>query len=92
MTIDQRFLLDLKKGEIGSYQAFARANGVSVAYVRQLAHELAHKGYIGNVSESCGPDNCDGCPLSGGCALTPYDIWELTDKGRRFLEEESSRR
>ena len=92
MTIENRFLVDLHTGKIGSYQSFAAASGVSIPYVRQLASELARKGYIASAAESCGPTKgCDGCPLSGGCALTPYDIWELSEKGRQLVETELAR-
>jgi hypothetical protein len=85
MTIDTTFLEALRSGSAGSYQSFAAANRVSVPYVRQLARELERKGYVKNVAESCGRTACDGCPLSGGCNLTPYDIWELTDRGRSLV-------
>lgn len=88
MTIETRFLEALGAGAAASYQSFAAANKVSVRYVRQLARELERRGYVKNVAESCGQSACDGCPLSGGCSLTPYDIWELTDRGKSLIAEE----
>ena len=90
-----RRLLALIAGRQGvcSYDDLARELGVSRPLVEQLVADLLRSGCLRMAIDECVVDGCTGCPLHSCCSL-PGDIrlWQLTDRGRRWLAGRSPTR
>ena len=83
-----RRLLALIAGRQGvySYDELGRELGVSRAMVEQLVADLLRSGCLRMAVDECMVEGCTGCPLHASCSLPgSVRLWELTDKGRRWL-------
>jgi hypothetical protein len=71
-----------------SYEELARELGVSPSLVEQLVADLLRSGSLRMALDECVPEGCASCPLRTSCRLPGgVRLWELTDKGRRWLAE-----
>jgi hypothetical protein len=71
-----------------SQEELARELGVSPSLVEQLVADLLRSGCLRMAHDECAPQGCAGCPLRTSCSLPGgVRLWELTDKGRRWLAE-----
>ena len=71
----------------------ARRLGVSQELIGRLMSELLRLGCLrlGEVDE-CQPTACAGCPIHSTCEpMLGVHLWELTEKGRRWLKEPADR-
>jgi hypothetical protein len=86
-----RQLLTMIAEERGActYEQLARRLGVSQEIVEGLLGELLHLGCLrlGELKQ-CEPAACVGCHLRSACdPLLGVHLWELTEKGHRWLRE-----
>ena len=71
-----------------SYDELARELGVSRTLVEQLVADLLRSGCLRMALDECMVEGCTSCPLHSSCSLPGgARLWELTDKGRRWLAE-----
>lgn len=85
-----RRLLAIIAGRQGvvSYDELARELGVSRQLVEQLVADLLRSGCLRMAVDECVVEGCASCPLHSSCSLPGgVRLWELTDKGRRWLAE-----
>jgi hypothetical protein len=88
-----RKLLALIGGHQGvcSYDELARELDVSRPLVEQLVADLLRSGCLRMALDECVPEGCMSCPLHTSCSLPGgARLWELTDKGRRWLAQPQS--
>lgn len=88
-----RRLLALVAGHQGvcSYDELARELGVSRPLVEQLVADLLRSGCLRLAVDECVVEGCTNCPLHTSCSLPGgVRLWELTDKGRRWLSQPRS--
>jgi hypothetical protein len=71
-----------------SHEELARELGVSPSLVEQLVADLLRSGCLRMALDECVAEGCASCPLRASCSLPGgVRLWELTDKGRRWLAE-----
>lgn len=71
-----------------SYDELARELGVSRPLVEQLVAELLRSGCLRMAIDECVPEGCASCPLRTSCSLPEgVRLWQLTEKGRRWLAQ-----
>jgi len=69
-----------------SYDDLAQELGVSPPLVEQLVADLLHSGCLRMAIDECVAEGCTSCPLHTSCSLPgSVRLWQLTDKGRRWL-------
>jgi len=73
---------------VSSLDKLAREMGVPRPLARQLITDLVRTGHLRVAQEICPTAGCATCPVRPTCQpTTATGLWELTDKGRRFLVE-----
>jgi len=85
-----RRLLALIAGRQGvcSHDELARELGVSRALMEQLVADLLRSGCLRTAIDECVVEGCTSCPLHTSCSLPGgVRLWELTDRGRRWLAQ-----
>ena len=71
-----------------SYDDLARGLGVSRPLVEQLVADLIRTGCLRMAIGECLVEGCTSCSLRTSCSLPgSVRLWELTDKGRRWLAQ-----
>jgi hypothetical protein len=71
-----------------SHEELARELGVSRSLVEQLVADLLRSGCLRMALDECVAEGCASCPLRTSCSLPGgVRLWELTDKGRRWLAQ-----
>jgi FeoC like transcriptional regulator. len=86
----RRFLATIQAGDMQSLQEIARALGISLAMVLQMAKELTDKGYLQEIGSDCDEPQkgCSDCPVNRGCHEVVRH-WFLTDKGKAAVSSSS---
>lgn len=83
---------ELVQGGGASRAELARRLDVSEGLISQLLEDLTRRGYLVPLATTSACESCSGCTLrkaGDGCgtaASPPLTGWQLTAKGRRWLE------